>query len=116
MAIKFNSKQEIIDRLRKQIEMKDATAIHALTFIYDKQVEDEKRHESTRHNNGVGFTQQDAKKGSGFAKWYLDKGFFTGKQIYSVKKMVTKYARQIVELKISEGEIKQIKRGEWIWG
>lgn len=41
MAIKFNSKQEIIDGLRKQIEMKDATAIHALTFIYDKQVEDE---------------------------------------------------------------------------
>lgn len=115
MAVKFSSKKEIIGKLRNQIEMKDSTAIHALTFIYSKQVEDEKRHESVKYRNGVGFKPQDAKKGSGLAKWYLDKGFLTVKQIARVKKMVAKYAGQIVELKINDGEIKQIRRGEWIW-
>lgn len=115
MAVKFSSKKEIVDRLRNRIELKDSTAIHALMFIYDKQAEDEKFSEEVRHCNGVGFKQQDAKKGSGLAKWYLDKGFLTGKQMVCVKKMVTKYAGQIVDLKINEGEIKQIKRGEWVW-
>jgi hypothetical protein len=115
MAIKFSSKKEIIDRLRNQIEVKDSTAIHALTFIYNKQVADEQHQEIVKYHNGVGFKPQDAKKGSGLAKWYLDKGFLTEKQIACVKKMVTKYAGQIVELKINDGEIKQIKRGEWIW-
>lgn len=116
MAVKFSSKKEIVDKLRNRIELKDSTAIHALVFIYDKQVEDEKLSEEVRYCNGVGFKPQDAKKGSGLAKWYLDKGFLTGKQMVCVKKMITKYAGQIVELKINEGEIKQIKRGEWIWG
>jgi hypothetical protein len=116
MAVKFSSKKEIVDRLRNRIELRDSTAIHALVFIYDKQVEDEKLSEEVRHRNGVGFTQQDAKKGSWLAKWYLNKGFLTVKQMVCVKKMVAKYAGQIVELKINEGEIKQIKRGEWIWG
>jgi hypothetical protein len=116
MTIKFSSKKEIIDRLRNQIEVKDSTAIHALTFIYDKQVEDEKRYEDAKYRNGVGFKPQDAKKCSGLAKWYLDKGFLTAKQIACVKKMVAKYASQIVDIKINDGEVKQIKRGEWIWG
>lgn len=115
MAVKFSSKKEIVDRLRNRIELKDSTAIHALVFIYDKQVEDEKSNGDVRYHNGVGFTLQDAKMGSSFAKWYLDKGFLTGKQMACVKKMITKYAGQIVELKINEGEIRKIKRGEWIW-
>ncbi len=116
MAVKFSSKKEIVDKLRNRIELKDSTAIHALVFVYNKQVEDEKLSEEVRHRNGVGFKPQDAKKGSGLAKWYLGKGFLTMKQMACVKKMITKYAGQIVEIKINEGEIKQIKRGEWIWG
>ena len=115
MAVKFKSKQEIVDRLKKQIEVKDSTAIHALTFIYDRQAEDERRHEVVRYNNGVGFKPQDAKKGSGFAKCYLDKGFLTEKQVASIKKLVVKYAGQIVEAKICAGEIQKVKHGEWIW-
>ena len=116
MAVKFSSKKEIVNRLRNRIELKDSTAIHALIFIYDRQVDDEKLEGGVRYRNGVGFMPQDAKKGSGLAKWYLDKGFLTGKQLACVKKMVTKYASQIVEAKINDGEIVQVKRGEWIWG
>ena len=71
--------------------------------------------ETVKYRNGIGFKPQDAKRGSSFAKWYNDKGFFTSKQIYAVKQIVTKYAGQVVEAKIYSGEIRQISRGEWVW-
>jgi hypothetical protein len=116
MTIRFTSKHEIVERLRKQIEIKDSTAIHTLMFIFDRQIEDEQRHETVKYRNGIGFKPQDAKRGSSFAKWYKDKGFFTAKQMNYVKQFVSKYAGQVVEAKICEGEIKQLGRGDWIWG
>ena len=115
MAIKFSSKHEIVEKLRKQIEAKDSTAIHTLMFIFDRQVKDEQSQETVKYRNGMGFKPQDAKRGSSFAKWYNDKGFFTSKQIFAVKQIVTKYAGQVVEAKIYSGEIRQISRGEWVW-
>ena len=115
MAKQFTSKHEIIEKLRKQIEDKDATAIHTLLFVYDKQVADEKRSESVRYHNGVGFKPQDAKMGSSLATWYKSKKFFTPKQMIAVKRIVAKYAGQVVEAKICSGEIYKVKRGEWIW-
>jgi len=116
MTIRFTSKREIVERLRKQIEIKDSTAIHTLMFIFDRQIEDEQRQETVKYRNGIGFKPQDAKRGSSFAKWYKDKGFFTVKQMNYVKQFVSKYAGQVVEAKICEGEIKQLGRGDWIWG
>ena len=116
MAIQFTSKKEIVEKLRKQIADKDSTAIHTLMFVYDRQVADEQRQEIVKYHNGVGFKPQDAKLGSSFAKWYKDKGFFTAKQLSAVKRMVAKYAGQVVEAKICEGEIRQLERGSWIWG
>ena len=110
----FANKKEIVDRLKAQIEVKDSTAIHALMFVYDNQLEDEKVCEDVKHNNGVGFKTSDAKSGSTFAKWYKEKGFFTQKQITVVKRIVKKYAGQIVNCKIDSGEI--YKEGKtWIW-
>ena len=79
MAVYFNTKKEMIEKLRKQISEKDSTAIHTLMFVFDRQAEDEQWHEVVKYHNGVGFKPQDAKKGSSFAKWYKDKGFFTAK-------------------------------------
>ena len=89
MACAFSSKREIIEKLRKQISEKDSTAIHTLMFVYANQVEDEQRHETVKYHNGVGFKPQDAKRGSGLAKWYKEKGFFTAKQIEFVKVIVS---------------------------
>jgi len=115
MAIQFTSKHEIVEKLRKQIEDKDSTAIHTLMFVYERQVEDEQRHETVKYRNGIGFKPQDAKLGSSFAKWYKDKGFFTAKQLVAVKHLVSKYAGQVVEAKICSGNIRQLNRGSWIW-
>ena len=95
MAIKFSSKQEIVEKLRKQIETKDSTAIHTLMIVFDRQIEDEQRQETVKYRNGMGFKPQDAKRGSSFAKWYKDKGFFTAKQISVVRRLVTKYAGRL---------------------
>ena len=116
MAVYFNTKKEMIEKLRKQISDKDSTAIHTLMFVFDRQVEDEQRQETVKYRNGVGFKPQDAKRGSNLAKWYKDKGFFTAKQIAYVKRIVEKYAGQVIEAKITSGEIRKTSLGEWIWG
>lgn len=115
MAVYFNTKKEMIEKLRKQISEKDHTAIHTLMFVFDRQVEDEQRYETVKYHNGIGFKPQDARMGCLLAKWYKDKGFFTAKQIAYVKRMVHKYAGQVVESKITSGEIRKVD-GEWIWG
>lgn len=115
MAVRFSTKHEMVEKLRKQIETKDSTAINTLMLMFNHQVADEQRQETVKYHNGVGFKPQDAKRGSSFAKWYNDKGFFTKKQIDVVKRMVVKYAGQVVETKIISGEIRKFG-SEWIWG
>ena len=113
MAV-FTSKREIVEKLKAQIEVKDATAIHTLLFIYANQLEDEQKLNIVKYHNGVGFKPQDAKLGSSLAKWYKQKGFFTAKQIMLVKKIVKKYACQVVEARICSGHIRKVGH-EWIW-
>ena len=111
----FTSKKEIVSRLQKQIETKDATAIHALLFIYDKQEADEQNNERTLYHNGVGFNGTDAEFGSSLARQYRERGFLSPKQMGFVRKLIRKYAGQIVEIKLAEGEIR--KEGKvYIWG
>lgn len=111
----FTSKKEIVSRLQKQIETKNATAIHALLFIYDKQEEEEREYEHTHYANGVGFNKADAEFGSSLARQYRERGFLSPKQMGFVRKLIRKYAGQIVEIKLAEGEIR--KEGKvYIWG
>lgn len=113
--VQFTSKKEIVSRLQKQIEEKDATAIHALLFIYDKQEEEEREYEHTHYANGVGFNKSDAEFGSSLARQYRNRGFLSPKQMGFVRKLIRKYAGQIVEIKLAEGEIR--KEGKvYIWG
>lgn len=114
MAASFNSKREIVEKLKKQIVEKDSTAIHTLMFVYANQMEDEQRHETVKYHNGIGFKPQDARIGCLLAKWYKEKGFFTAKQIAYVKRMVQKYAGQVVESKICSGNICRTDCG-WMW-
>jgi hypothetical protein len=116
MAVKFSSKSEMIEKLRKQINEKDSTAINTLMFVFAHQTNDEQIQDNVKYHNGMGFKPQDAERGSSFAKWYKDKGFFTAKQMNCIKRMVIKYAGQVVEFKIVSGEIRHVGRGEWIWG
>ena len=58
MTVKFSSKHEIVEKLRKQIETKDSTAIHTLMFIFYRQAEDEKNQEMVKYRNGMGLNHR----------------------------------------------------------
>lgn len=108
----FSNKKDIIGKLQNQIETKDATALHAIVFIADFQEKNETK--NSYYRNGVGFNKFDAKVGCNLADQYKRYGRLSTKQILLVKKLMRKYAKQIVDLKLATGEIK--KDGQlYIW-
>ena len=109
MTVTFTSKKEIIDRLKDQISRNENTAIHALLFIYSLQDLSEQESAVTAFHNGVGFTKHDASFCTGLVKQYNESGSFSPKQIECIKRVMQKYAGQIVHSKLHSGEI--IKSG-----
>lgn len=68
---------DIIEMLRTN----DKAVCRALVVLYEHQTEDEKHSENTRHDNGCGFRPCHARIGTSMAKFYLNRGFLTPKQI-----------------------------------
>lgn len=115
MALTFTNKKAIVEKLQSQIEMKDSTAINTLMLIYNHQTQDEQQQETVKYHNKIGFKPQDAKFGTSLAIFYQKHGKLSAKQIEWVKKIVKKYARQVVDTKLCTGEIRKIGN-EYIWG
>ncbi len=95
------NKQEIIALLQSN----DRAIARAVFVLNERQTADEQSSESTRVNNGRGFTQADAKMGTSMASYYARKGYLTEKQIAYWKKpnargvwRICKYAGQLVEI------------------
>lgn len=97
---------EIVADFREKLETNKSWALHGLVTLFNKQTEDEQCSDYTRHVNGCGFNSFDAKKLSGIAKWYLEKGFVTNKQLQVVQSKIGKYAGQLVDHGVSIGKIK----------
>lgn len=72
-----------------------AWALKGLVRIYKNQTEDEKKSETTRHENGIGFTSADGHLMTSFAKQFIARGTLSPKQMYLVHKNMPKYARQL---------------------
>ncbi len=68
---------DIVEMLRTN----DRAVCRALVVLYERQTEDEKTSEHTRHDNGRGFRPCHARMGTSMAKFYLSRGFLTQKQI-----------------------------------
>lgn len=101
----FTSKKEIVEKLKIQISEKDDTAINALLFVYAHQEASEQDSSVTSFNNGVGFNKQDAEFCTSLVNQYNERGSFSGKQLECIKRVMKKYAGQIVELKLGNGDI-----------
>ena len=54
------------------IDSNDLAAMRAVCAIFRRQTKDEQADETTRHSNGVGFSQAHAKVGSELAMWMTD--------------------------------------------
>ena len=72
--------------------------IRGMLRIYDKQTEDEKDYEDTKEWNAVGFSGVHGHIMTKFSKFYEDRRYLTFKQKAVIKKIMPKYAGQLLKL------------------
>ena len=96
--VNVNGTHWTIDRVRELIIVNDKAAVRAMLRIYDYQTSHEQVVDATIDNNNVGFNHGDAPKMSGIAKFYKVRGYVTPKQMFRVRKMMPKYAGQLLNL------------------
>lgn len=65
----------------KLLETNDKAIMRALVVLNARQTLDEQQTEDTRHRNGQGFRPCHARMGTSMAKFYMEKGFLSPKQI-----------------------------------
>ena len=91
----FEARCEMIATL---VQRNDKAACEAILRIYGHQTEDEKRTDATRHDNGIGFQQSDAKFGSFIARLYRAGRMPYADRMVRVRRMAVKYRRQLAVL------------------
>lgn len=109
--MKFTSRNQIIELLKKQLATNQNQIEKAILRIYEYQTKDEQSSKDTRYYNLVGFRACDARILSSFAQFLL-KGFhLSEKQMAIAKKKMPVYARQLVKQSIEKGLIYKTKDG-----
>lgn len=63
------------------LKTNDRAVARALVVLYERQTDDEKTSENTRHHNNRGFRPCHARMGTSMAKFYLRNGYLTPRQI-----------------------------------
>ena len=102
------SKKKLLQGLRYQISHNTEKARRALLLVYSKQTVPEQNLGKTLEYNCEGFTTLDAKMLTGIAIFYKDYKFLTPKQDQIVKRLMPKYAGQILASSIERGLIVQV--------
>ena len=104
------TKAELKEMLKKQIATNDNKAIHALMTVYSYQTDQEQSNGHTIEYNGMGFSGVDSQILSSFAEQYHTKGFLSEKQMALVKRLMPRYANQLLELSFSKGKFEKVGR------
>lgn len=104
----------LVQKMKVQLQ-RDDQAIKALMKLYARQRREEQAAKQTRFVNYEGFNQPDAKFLSSLAQTYMKYGKLTAPQMYSLKKKITKYAGQLVNIAIQAGLIANPGRGQYSW-
>lgn len=110
----FTSKDLLIKALKEQLATNEKRAIEGMLRIYSFQTSEEKCEGYTKEFNGLGFSSIDSDILSSFAEQYTTKGWLSPKQINVVKKHMPKYAKQLINLLITNGKIVK-ENGEYIF-
>lgn len=76
----------------------DAAVERAVIVLTDRQTLDERAAGQTRWQNGVGWNAYDASYGTYLARWIKGGRHLTGKHLDRARKMVRKYAGQLLEV------------------
>lgn len=102
------SKKKLIQGLRYQISHSTEKARRALLLIYSKQTASEQNSSKTLEYNCEGFTTLDAEILTNIANFLKTYKFLTPRQDQVVKRLIPKYAGQILSSSIERGLIKQV--------
>ena len=102
------TKTQLITALKAQIPQSREKICRALMLIYDRQTEQEVLRGKTIEDDAIGFTALDADILTKMARVYQSKGFLSYKQLNLVKRLIPKYAGQILASSIERGLIVQV--------
>lgn len=91
----FEARCELIAAL---VQRNDKAACEAILRIYDRQTADEKQVNATKHDNGIGFQQCDAKFGGFIARLYRAGRMPYADRMIRVRRMAVKYRTQLAVL------------------
>lgn len=112
---KYYTKAELVQGLKNQIARNNNQAVKALLTIYRNQTYEEQTVQETIEDNGIGFNGTDAEFCSSLAENYLRFHRLSDKQYNSLRKVMQKYAGQLITQSIDLGKIKCKCRGKYYW-
>jgi hypothetical protein len=116
------TKQDILDFFKDESDISlksDFARLKAMLWIYHFQTETEKETDSTHIYNDVGFSGPHAQIMSAFSKQLYGSSYLSEKQLVIVRKIIKRYAGQIVKLltsgKIANGQNPKIEDAMKKW-
>lgn len=110
----ITNKKQLVTMLKQQISTSDRQALKALVTVYKNQTATEKAAKQTQVWNNVGFSGIDANILSSIASYYLTWNKVSDKQLAIVKRLMPRYANQLVNQSLESGKIKK-EGGKYIW-
>lgn len=108
------SKEQLVEILRSDLATKDHRAIHALIVLRKYQTDDEQKTGEVRNHNGVGFTVYDSQFLTSMYESYIKYHCLSDKQIGALRKVLVKYAHQLIEHSLRNGYIRKVD-GYYVW-
>lgn len=93
-----NTKKERREKVKVLLLTNDKAVLRAIIAIYNRQTEDEKTQDSTKHENYIGFCANDAPIMSLYAKQIQQYGGLTKEQLVIARKRISRYTRQLADL------------------
>lgn len=99
MTKKIWTREDIVSLLNTS----DRAVERGVVAIWQRQTADEQSTDTTRHNNGIGFSGWSAHSGSYYAKWVESGRRLTGKHLDKARKIVLHHAAQLTRIANGEG-------------
>jgi hypothetical protein len=86
------------DEIKALLTTNDKFVMRSIVKLFERQTIDEQAVDGTSHSNGVGFNGTDAFIMSRFAKFFMERGYMTPKQLAIGKRKIMKYAKQLANI------------------
>lgn len=87
-----------LDSIRTLLLSNSSFLIRAAKKVYQYQTDFEKQNAETIKTNNVGFNKPDARILTSLIEFHNSRGYLTEKQLFIMKKKMTKYSGQIVRI------------------